>query len=357
MGSSSLLAYIGTYSVRGSAGIYAVRLDGASGRLGPPEPAIADPGARVRSPTFLALNAGGSLLFASCEGRGMVSSLRVDPSGGGLTPIRPPEPFVSKPPCHVALDRTGSVVMATNYHASVFGVMPILADGGAATPFFVEHRGGGPHPVRQVAAHPHSIHSTPDNRFAVVCDLGMDRISSYPLDAAKASVDPARAIHLSTRPGIGPRHLAWSRDGSLAYVINELDNTIDSYGLDAASGALTHRQTVSTLPPGVVQPSIAAEIQVRSDGRFLYASNRGHDSLAVFAIEQGTGALSLVETVPCGGAAPRHFGLSPDGLWLICGHHESDTLCSFSIDPDSGRLTRIPGTVAVPSPVCVVFSP
>ena len=362
MAPTRLKAFIGTYSVRGSVGIYAVSLDTETGSLSEPVSAVADPAARVLSPTFLALDPAGRHLFASSEGRGWVSSLGVVPgaapgTSGSLVPLRPPEPSTCKPPCHVCVDRTGRTVLATHYHAGLVAALPILADGAVGAPQVVEHTGGrGPHPERQAAAHPHSVNVTPDNRFAVVCDLGLDRITAYPLDPARATLDVAGAVHTAARPGCGPRHLAWSADGARAHVVNELDNTVDTYALDAAAGSLTLLQTVSILPAGFAGASTAAEIRVRPDGRFAYASNRGHDSIAVLAVG-ADGLLSLVGTVPCGGRAPRHFGVSPDGRWLLCAHQESDTLCSFAIDPAAGGLTRVPGTVRAPAAVCVLFGP
>ncbi|HEX3730716.1 MAG TPA: beta-propeller fold lactonase family protein, partial [Opitutaceae bacterium] len=180
-------------------------------------------------------------------------------------------------------------------------------------------------------------------------------IYTYRLDLDRAELAPSDPPYLTTPPASGPRHLTFSPDGRSAYVINELANTVAAYGYDAARGTLTPRQVLSTLPAGFSGKNTAAEIAVHPNGRFLYASNRGHDSIAVFPRDPGSGQLGAPELFPAGGRTPRGFALSADGLWLVCSHQDSNTLCSFRIEPATGRLTRIEGAVPVPTPIGVVF--
>ena len=198
----------------------------------------------------------------------------------------------------------------------------------------------------------------------IVADLGVDKIFSYALDAAAARLTPANPPFVATAPGAGPRHFAFrpaapsealAKEGRHAYAINEIANTISAYDYDTARGALTPRQTVSTLPADCTAPTTTAEVRVHPNGRFLYGSNRGHDSIAVFAIETSTGTLTPVEIVPTGGKVPRNFALSPDGKWLVCGHQDNALITVFRVDPASGRLTRSEHTSAGPSSVCILF--
>src|SRR6185312_5867995 len=208
---------------------------------------------------------------------------------------------------------------------------------------------------RQASAHVHSAVIAPDNRFVLVCDLGLDRIYTYRLDLDRAQLDASEPPYLTTPPASGPRHLTFSSGGRSAYVINELANTVASYGYDAARGMLTPRQVLSTLPAGFTGKNTAAEIALHPNGRFLFASNRGHDSIAVFPHDPASGQLGAPEFFPAGGKTPRGFALSSDGRWLVCSHQDSNTLCSFRIDPASGKLARIEGTVPIPTPVGVLF--
>jgi 6-phosphogluconolactonase len=233
--------------------------------------------------------------------------------------------------------------------------LPLAGDGTVGEPRVVHHAGHGADPKRQASAHPHCVVFSPDHRFVVSCDLGLDRIFSYRLDPARAELSPADPPFVAVKPGAGPRHFVFAAGGRRGYAITELSSTIVAYDYDSETGSLSTRETVSTLPAGFAGESIAAEICLHPNGRFLYASNRGHDSLAVFAIDAVSGALSPVEIVPCGGKGPRNFSLSPDGAWLVCAHQESNSLCSFRVDSATGRLARVEGGVSIPTPVCVLF--
>ena len=223
----------------------------------------------------------------------------------------------------------------------------------------MQHTGPlGPNAKRQDKPHAHSATFSPDNRFVHVCDLGQDRVYHYAVEATSGSLQPAATPFTSLTPGTGPRHAKFSADGQYFYVIDELDGTVTACRYENATGTLTPFQRVPTLPPDYTgDTNTTAELRVHPNGRFLYGSNRGHDSLAVYAITPSTGALTLVEIVPCGGKTPRNFALSPDGAWLVCAHQGSDTVSTFRVDPGTGKLTLLPGTSVVAQSVCVLFTP
>ncbi len=342
--------FVGTYTKGESRGIYSATLDAATGALGEPELAAEAP-----NPTFLALSPGREFLYAVCAGPTWASSFRIDPASHRLTPIQQLAPGDGPTPCHIAVSGTGRIGLAANYHLGLAAAIPLNADGTLGAPRVVAHTGKGPHPSRQASPHVHSTNFAPDNRFAAVCDLGLDRIYTYAIDADAVALTPGRPPYISAAPGSGPRHLAFDKEGGRAFAINELANTIVGYGYDHLGGSLVRQQSVTVLPAGFAGDATAAEVAIHPNGRFLYGSCRGPDTLAVFAIDRASGALSPVEIVTCGGRGPRHFSISPDGKWLVCAHQDSNTLCAFQADHDTGRLRRIPGTVPVPMPVCALF--
>jgi 6-phosphogluconolactonase len=341
--------FFGTYTKGGSRGIYTAVLDRSTGMLG--ELALA---ADAPNPTFIALSPDRSLLYAVCGNDGWASSFRVG-AAGLLTPIQQAPAGPGPTPCHISVDQTGSIALAANYHLGQAAAIPLHPDGTMGTPRVVAHGGKGPHPTRQSTAHIHSGYFTPDGRFAIVCDLGLDRIYTYAIDRAEVVLVPGRPPFAISAPGAGPRHFAFAVDGKHAFAINELDSTIVAYDFHAPNGGLAPRQTVTVLPPGYAGEATAAELQLHPNGRFLYGSGRGPDTIAVFAVDRETCNLSPIEIVPCGGKGPRSFSLSPGGDWLVCAHQNSDTICSFRVDPLTGRLTRVPGSIPVSTPVCVVF--
>ena len=342
--------FIGTYTKGKSRGIYSLSLDRGSGALGTPVVAADAP-----NPTFLALSPDRQFLYAVCAGPGWASSFRIDRKEFRLTAVQQREPDKSPTPCHVSVDAAGRMALAANYHLGQAAAIPLNADGTLGAPRIVSHSGSGPHPTRQTTSHVHSTYFSPDGRFAIVCDLGLDRIYTYQIDRDAVALVPGAPPFVSCAPGAGPRHFAFGRDGRRAYAINELDSTIVAYDYNASNGALSPRGSVSVLPPAHRGDATAAEVCVHPNGRFVYGSGRGPDTIAVFAADGASGALTPVEIVPCGGKGPRSFSISPGGEWLVCAHQDSDTLCSFRVDGESGRLTRVPGTVSVPIPVCVLF--
>ena len=357
---STLLIFFGTYTPAGGAsrGIYAVRLDTETGRLG--EPGLV---AETPNPTFLAWHPDGRTLYALGESGtvagkpgGALVAFRHDPATGALTRLNT-EPTGGIALAHVGVDATGRTAAVISYHGSQVAAFPLAADGrpGACTTLITHTGQLGPNTKRQDKPHPHSVTFSPDNRFVYVCDLGLDRIFRYQVDPAAATLTPAGET--AAKPGAGPRHGKFSAGGKFFYVINELDSTVAVYATDPASGTLTPSQVITTLPAGFTGESICAEIRLSPDGRFVYGSNRGHDSLAVFTRDAGQGTLTPVEIVSCGGKHPRNFNLSPDGRWLVCANKDSDNITVFARDPATGRLTPTGQSLRVPQAVCVLFAP
>lgn len=350
---SSHLIFLGTYTAKGpSQGIYTVRLDGETGALSAPELA-----ATATDPAWLALSPDRNYLYAIHGSAAQAHGFAVDAARGKLTPLPAAEAPVANPPSHLAVDATGRVLLAANYRDGFVAALAIKPDGSLGAPQVIRHEGRGPHPTRQEKPHVHSVTVSPDNRFVIVADLGLDRVFSYALDPVQARLTPANPPFVATLPGAGPRHFKFSPDGRRGYVINELANTIAAYDYDAPRGALTPANVVPTLPPDFTGSNTTAEIRVHPNGRFVYGSNRGHDSIAVFALDPATGrpGATPVEIIPTGGKNPRNFALSQDGRWLVCGHQDTPLLTVFRVDSATGRLSRTPHTAEVASCVCVLF--
>ena len=341
---------VGTYTKGGSKGIYSLALDASTGAL-----SAASLAAEAPNPTFLALSPDRGVAYAVCAGDAWVSSFRAEAANGALSPLVQQPAGTGPTPCHVAVDPTGRIAIAANYHLGLAAAIPLGPDGAHGAPRVVAHSGRGPHPTRQTTSHVHSANFSPDGRFALVCDLGLDRIYTYAVDREGVALVAGDPPYIEAAPGAGPRHLAFGRGGRHAYVINELDNTLVAYDYLPANGGLVRLQAVSLLPAGYRGDATAAEVRVHPSGRFIYGSSRGPDTIAVFSVHEASGALSPVEIVPCGGKGPRNFSVSADGRWLVCAHQDSGTLCSFAVDPSTGRLTRVPGSAEVPMAVCVVF--
>lgn len=356
-----MLVYLGTYTGEKSKGIYVSRLELASGALSSPELA-----AEIKSPSFLAIHPSRDFLYAvsevnTADGQptGSVHAFRVDRQSGVLTPVNH-QSSMGAGPAHLVVDKAGRNVLVANYGGGSVAVLPI--DGsGALKPASasVQHTGSSVNPSRQKGPHAHSINVDPANRFAYVADLGLDKVMIYRFDPAAGSLVANEPAFAAVRPGAGPRHFAFHPGGRFAYVINEMECTVTAFSCDAKTGALTELQTVSTLPAGqaVAQGYSTAEIQVHPSGRFVYGSNRGHDSLVVYSVDAGSGRLTHVQHQPTEGSTPRGFGIDPTGAHLLAGNQRSDTLVGFRIDAASGRLTPTGQKLALGSPVCVKFLP
>jgi 6-phosphogluconolactonase len=233
---------------------------------------------------------------------------------------------------------------------------PVRDDGklGEASSF-VQHKGSSVDKERQEGPHAHSVNLSPDNRFAFAADLGLDQVLVYRLDAARGILTPNEPPFGRVKPGAGPRHFSFHPNGRFAYVINEMHNTVTAFAYDAARGVLTEIQTVATLPADFRGESWTAEVVVHPSGKFLYGSNRGHDSIAVFAVDPAKGTLTPIERTPVKGKGPRNFAVDPTGAWLVAANHQSDNIVVFRIDKKTGRLTPTGQEFKVSSPVCVRF--
>jgi 6-phosphogluconolactonase len=354
----SLWVYIGTYTGAKSKGIYVSRLDTSSGKLAAPELA-----AETRSPSFLALHPTGPWLYAAGEvsdfgpsRSGMISAFQMDRRTGKLKALNQ-QSSGGGGPCHLAVDHAGKCVLTANYGSGSVAALPLRADGSLGEPgSVIQHHGSSVNRERQAGPHAHFIVPDPANNFALACDLGLDHVLVYRLDAGTASLVPNDPPFAAIKPGSGPRHLVFSLDGKFAYVVNEMASTVTAMAYDAKQGSLRELQTVSTLPTEFKGQSTCAEIQLHPSGRFVYASNRGSDSIAVFAVAAGTGELSRVEVQPTQGKTPRHFGIDPSGRWLLAENQGSDSIIEFQIDGVNGRLTPTGERIVVGSPVCTVFA-
>lgn len=357
------LVFIGTYTQTTSDGIYVCRFDGESGGL---EPVSVVSGAE--NPSFLALHPNGSFLYASSEiqefegeRQGALYAYAIDAEAGRLE-------FINsigsggQGPCHVRVDATGRFLLAANYHGGSVCVAPIgptIPNRGGLEPLscFIQHEGAsGVNPARQDRAHAHSINPDDQNRWVYVPDLGQDRVVIYEFDAENGTLAPADPPYVEAEPGAGPRHFAFHPDGSRAYAINELGSTVTTFDYDSDSGALTATQTVSTLPTGFARANTTADIHVHPSGRFLYGSNRGHDSIAIFSVDAATGGLTALGHEPTRGATPRNFAIDPSGEFLLAANQDSDSVVSFRIDAETGALTPTGEVTDIPMPVCVRFS-
>lgn len=354
-----LLVYFGTYTGEKSKGVYVSRLNMSTGALTPPELAAETP-----SPSYLAVHPNNNFLYAANEVRtfgdkesGSVSAFAVDRKSGKLTALNQ-EASVGRGPAYVTVDRKGLGVLVANYGGGSVAVLPIGPDGTLKpASAFVQHTGSSVDPRRQRGPHAHSINVDPANRFAYAADLGLDKILIYRFDAEQGSLTANDPPFAAVRPGAGPRHFAFHPTGRFAYVINEMDLTVTAFASDPQRGSLAELQTLSTLPLGeTVQTGFStADVQVHPSGRFLYGSNRGHDTIVVFSIDQKTGRLAHVEHESTQGSTPRGFGLDPTGRYLLAANQRSDSVVVFKIDQDTGKLTPAGHTIGLGSPVCVKF--
>lgn len=353
------IAYIGTYTGSKSEGIYAFRVDA---RTGATEPLGCV--ARAVHPSFLALHPGGRFLYAVSEVNaaadtpgGSVLAFAVDRPTGQLTRLNQ-QSSGGAGPCHLTVDPTGRHVLVANYSGGSVAVLPIREDGalGAAT-CVVQHQGAGAHPQRQRQPHVHSVNLAPDNRYALVADLGTDHVMVYRFDAARGVLETPAAHAFKTPPGSGPRHLAFHPGGRRVLVLNELSSTLMLLDYDPATGRLAPLQTVSTLPEGFSGENTTAEVAVHPNGRWVFASNRGHDSLAVFALDPAAQRLERLDHISTRGRSPRHFALDPAGRYLWAANQATHTLVMFRVDEATGRVLPTGQTREVGSPVCVRFLP
>ena len=339
------LLYVGTYTES----IHLVRMDRRSGEL--LRVGAVSAGA---NPSFLTIHPNGRVLYAVNElDKGAVTASTIERATGLLTRLNE-QPTEGGAPCYVSADRSGRALLVANYAGGNVALLPIEANGALAPAHVVQHTGKGPNAERQEAPHAHCIIPDPSNRFALAADLGADRVFVYRLDLdGKALRHSGEAV---MRPGAGPRHVAFHPTLPLVFVANELDSTVATLRFDAGSGALSPQGTISTLPPGWTGTNYPADIHVAANGRILYVSNRGHNSIAVFSMAGATGALALEQVISTEGDWPRNFTLDPTGRWLLVANQRSNSVVVFSRDRDSGRLTPTKQRIEIPSPVCLRFA-
>lgn len=352
-----MLVYFGTYTGAKSKGIYVSRLDLKTGKLTPAELA-----AETKSPSFLAIHPSRRFLYAVGEvndfgGKpgGAVTGFSINPQTGQLTLLNQ-QTSGGAGPCHLVVDKAGKNVLVANYGGGSVEALPLREDGLLGGPSaFIQHTGSSVNPSRQKEPHAHSINLDAANRFAAAADLGLDKVLIYKFDTAKGTLVPNDPPSASVKPGSGPRHFAFHPSGRYAYVINEIVCSVTAFAYDAGRGILSEIQTISTLPGEVQRGYSTAEVQVHPSGKFLYGSNRGHDTIAVFSIDEKTGKLTRVENEPTQGKTPRNFGIDPTGQFLLAANQNSDTVVVFRIDAKTGALNPTGQTADVPAPVCVKF--
>jgi len=341
------------------AGIYRGRLDLATGTV-----TVAGRAAEAEQPSFLAVHPGGRYLYLANALRqfrgqpgGALGAYRIDAASGGLTPLNE-QPSRGTSTCHLTVDRTGRHLLAVNYGTGSVIARAIGEDGrlGEAAAF-IQHEGHSVDPRRQKGPHAHSVNLDAANRFAFVADLGLDKIMVYRFDAGAGALAPNDPPSVALAPGSGPRHFAFHPSGRFAYVVNELTSTVTAFRYDAASGVLAPLDTASALPKGYAGPSTGAEVAVHPSGRFLYSSNRGHDSIAIFAIDAGTGRLRPVGHASTQGKRPRHFAVDPSGRFLLAANRDSNNVVVFRIDGETGRLDPTGSVAEVPGPICILMVP
>ena len=351
-------AYFGTYTGAKSKGIYVAEYDSTTGKVGLPKLA-----AELPNPTFLAVHPAGKFLYAvgevgEFEGKkgGAIRGYTINPASGELKPINS-QSTVGGGPCHVSIHPGGKVALVANYGGGSVASYSIAANGTLSeAKSFIQHTGSSVNPGRQKEPHAHSINASKDGRFAVAADLGIDKVNVYKIDSDKGTLTPNEPAFVSLKPGSGPRHFAFHPDGRHAFVINELLSTLTLFRYDAKGGVLTEVQTVSTLP-SEVKGNSTAEVVVHPSGKFVYGSNRGHDSIAIFQFDASKEMLTSSGHVKTGGKTPRNFALDPQGNFLFACNQGSDSVFVFKVDGATGGLDDTGGRLMIGSPVCVRFAP
>lgn len=330
-------------------GIYRATFDTETGKLSVPVLA-----AEIAGAGFVALNEERTRLYSLCaDENGSVAAFAIAPDKT-LSLINK-QPIGDGTASHLALDRTGRILFTAQYGGGSVAAFPVAEDGSiGGRSALVEHSGSGPNPARQEAPHPHWVGTSPDNRFLFVPDLGIDKVMVYEIDHAAATL--REHGHGVAVPGSGPRHLKFSKDGSKIYLLNELHMSLTVFEYDPADGTMGAIQTIATLPEAEWEvPNKASEVRVHPSGRFVYAANRGHDSIAVFSVDPATGKLNFVEREAVRGAYPRNFNLDPTGQWLLAAGRASNTIAIFKVDPETGGLVFTTEVVNTPSPICLEF--
>ncbi len=348
---SDQFVFFGTHLAGPGKGFYVAHFDPETGVLSAPRFDT-----EAKAPAYFVIHPDGRHLYTCNSGRpGGISAYAIEPRTGALTLINT-KPAGGADTSYLSLDRSNRYAMIANYEGGNIAVFALAADGGiGARTAFIQHTGHGVDPARQKHAFAHSIVTDPTNRFAVVCDLGLDRVFVYRFDATTGALTPNDPAGVTVKPGSGPRHPVFHPNGRWVYVVTEMGSTVIAFHWDALRGTLQEFQTVSALPADFRGTSVSAEIAVHPNGRFLYASNRGHNSLASFAIDPDTGRLTPLAHVSTQGRTPRNFAFDPTGKWIIVTNHDSGNAVVFGVNPDTGALAAAGAPVPVPYPFCERF--
>ena len=360
-GPTQFRVFVGTYtnSQSQSEGIYSFVFDTKDGSLSNQSTA-----AKLANPSFVALHPSLKFLYAVSEvgkfagkSSGSVSAYAIDAKSGMLSLLNT-EPSNGADPCYLTVDAAGSAVLVANYTGGSVTVLPLTPDGKLGAPTqTIRHEGSGPNQARQAGAHAHSVDFDPTNRVVVVADLGLDKLMLYRFDPKTATLRAHVPNYASLPPGSGPRHVAFAPDGRHAYVINEMGSSITDFDYNRARGAFSALQTTSTRPAGSPGGNATAEILVHPSGRFVYGSNRGDDSLAIYTVDAASGKLTPAGFQATGGKTPRNFEIDPTGQFLLVGNQDSNTITVFRIDATTGQLSPAGGPIPCPAPVCIRFAP
>jgi len=352
--SAKEIMYVGTYSVRGSEGIYVFEFNRQNGTMQPVQSV-----SNAKSPSFLALHPSGKYLYSVNEGAdklGGVSSYAVDKATGKLQFLNG-QSSLGGGPCYISIDQTGKTAFVANYGGGSLTVLPVNADGTLSAPAdSVQDVGTGPNAQRQERAHVHSATISPDNRFVYVADLSTDKLNIFDIDTKTSTVKPASTPYASVKPGSGPRHSAFHPNGKYVYLVEELTSSVAVFSRNAKTGALTLiEDTVKTLPADFTGQNTSADIHIDPSGKFLYQSNRGANTLAIFAIGND-GKLTKVGDQSTEGKTPCNFLIDPKGDFIFVANQDTDNITIFKRDQKTGKLTYTGQSVNVPSPVCVIMA-
>lgn len=356
LSSAEPVVFISAFASGDKAGIHAFRFDSKTGTLQPLHRTT-----DIQNPFFLAVSPDQRFLYAiNAEKFGgaddeFVACYALEGRTGQLKRLNQ-QSARGTASCYLDVDATGKTVMVANYASGSVASLPVKEDGSLGeAASFIQHSGSGGDPVRQKGPNAHSIVVSPDNRFALAADLGIDKILIYQLDAATAKLTPNEAQPFAKmQPASGPRHITFHPNGRHVYVINELANTVTCFDYTATSGTLTERQTISTLPGGFTGKSYTADLKITPDGKFLYGTNRGHDSIASYSISED-GVLTLLSIDPSLGKGPQNLLITPDGQWLLCANMPGNSVVVFRIDAASGKLTATGSPVEIPMPSCICW--
>lgn len=349
--------YVGTYTGNKSKGIYYGKFYPGEGKI-----ELSGVAAETDNPSFLTIHPNGRFLYAVNEtskmngkNEGGVSGFEINPIDGKLKELNQ-KPSGGTSPCHLAVDKTGKFLLIANYGSGSVACYRLNENGAIGDKTAqIQHTGSGANPARQSSPHAHWAGFSQDNKFAFICDLGIDKVLIYKFEDKTGELKPNNPEYIKLSDGSGPRHLAFHPDGKRAFVINELDSTISMLTYNPDTGAFALNGNIKTLPQDFTGKSTTAEIQIHPNGRFLYGSNRGHDSIACFEIAAEKPDLKLLDICQSGGKMPRYFTISPDGNYLLAANQATDNIVLFRLNQKTGKITSTGIQVEVGSPVCIIF--